>query len=227
VIKSLYIVLLFISSAVSIHAEENFLLWVCDLKHHYEKKAKTHQQWINELNFEGLINGSFFKGDRSLILPFASETQSNFTQSKRGWWFVEYQRAESFNKNGYELKEPNAVINNTSTFTLSVCPPLIWNGEDMPKKRITQMGGKKFTYRNCKRTVIGKTNSGFMFIFVGTGTLIKVRELIKNSVADIKWLANLDGGSSSFLSINKKILIKNKTKIPSVISFEILRLEKL
>jgi hypothetical protein len=232
VIKSIIIILIFISSAVSTQAGENFLLWVCDLKHHYEKKANTHQQWINKLNFEGLTNASFFKGDRSLITPFSSETQSNFRQSSRGWWFVDYEHDTnlkptlSFNKNGYELKEPTAVVNNASTFTLSVCPPLIWNGEDIPKKYILQMGGKKFAYRNCKRTIIGKTTSGFMFIFVGTGTLMKVRNMIRQNVSSIKWLANLDGGSSSFLSVNKKVLIKNKTKVPSVISFKILKVEK-
>jgi hypothetical protein len=66
-----------------------------------------------------------------------------------------------------------------------------------------------------------------MFIFVGTGTLMKVRNMIRQNVSSIKWLANLDGGSSSFLSVNKKVLIKNKTKVPSVISFKILKVEKL
>lgn len=218
-IKLLPIICLLFLAVPKSTAGDSYILWASNLVHHYEKPGKYCREWGSTFSNSSVVNASFFRGDRTLISPYASETISKYTISKHKWWYI------NLNKNIFEVKSHEAQLDVTSKFIVSVCPALIVNTVDMSKSFITSMGGSKFAYRNCRRTMIGTTTTGSIFIVVGSGNLFTLRKLLRNKINNILWLANLDGGSSTFLSVNNKSIVKNKTKIPSVISFEIIKME--
>jgi exopolysaccharide biosynthesis protein len=218
-IKLLPIICMLFLAVPKSTAGDSYILWASNLVHHYEKPGKYCKEWTSTFKQLGVINASFFRGNRSLISPYASQTVSKYTTNKHEWWYINYSH------DIFEVKSHGTPIDLTSKFIVSVCPPLIVNGVDMSKSFITAMGGRKFAYRNCRRTMIGTTSSGSIFIVVGAGNLFTLRKLLRNKIKNILWLANLDGGSSTFLSVNNKSIVKNKTKIPSVISFEIIKME--
>lgn len=225
--RCLVFILCFCLSLVHVSwASENYIMWVKNLKHHYEEKPRTQEIWSKEIPEKGIVNASFFKSNGTLIPPFSSETNYSFKMNKRNWWYIDCElRYNIFcpwepPTSIYVLKSSNEAINLQSKFILSVCPPLIHNSFDISNSAIVDMGGRVFAYRNCRRTLIGKTKDGRMFIIIGTGNLFSIRENIKSKIDDIEWLANLDGGSSTFLTLYGNHIVKNKTKVPSVVSFD-------
>lgn len=227
------LITILVCTSIISSAGENYLIWAYDLRHHYDGLSKTQKEWRSTISHEGIVNASFFTGNRKPIPPYSSETHTYPIYKKIKWWFIEsvdtlgLTPSFSLTFPKFYLKSPTDVQYLDTKFKVSVCPPLIVDGIDVDKKSIYGIGGRRFAHRNCRRTIIGKTRTGLMFIFVGNGNLFTVRSKLKKKIIDIEWLANLDGGSSSFLTLNSNFIIKNKTKIPSVISYSIYSVENL
>lgn len=206
---------------------ETHVFWVNNLEHHYDKSAKTQNQWCIEYNIVSFVNGSFFYGNNTLIPPFATKKLKSIHKNTKKWWYIQRIEYMSYNHGfirsmyTYELNPPTKAPSELSSFIISTCPPLIYDKTDISKNILYSIGGKKFTLRKCRRTLIGKTGNGFMFIVVGSGSLLGIRKRIRNKIKDIQWLANLDGGSSTFATVFGNCIVKNKRKIPSIISCNI------
>lgn len=202
------------------------LLWVYDINHVFNPSANTQLEWNKKFPNTDMINGSFFKSNSKIIPPYATKDFRKLPSKKTKWWYVEYDNTIVIDSTyrieqvGMTLKSPKDIPDTNTIFRIAVCPPLIVNSNDIDKQIIYKTCGKKFSLRNCRRTLIGRTSTGENFIFVGNGNLFKLRKLIRSKINNVEWLANLDGGSSSFLTVNNEMIIKNKTKIPSVLMFK-------
>jgi hypothetical protein len=76
-----------------------------------------------------------------------------------------------------------------------------------------------------RRTLLGKTCDNKLFIFSGTGSLFAIRKKLKEKISNIDWLINLDGGGSVFSSLYGLPLIRSQRKIPSILSYNVYKLE--
>lgn len=221
-----YIILILCFIHTPLYGQLN-IFWVDNLEHHYDKSAKTQAEWCSTYNIFSFVNGSFFHSNNTIIPPFATKTSKSISSNTKKWWYI--QRTESMvygygsllYKQCYSLHPPSVKPTQLSSFIVSVCPPLIHNEADISKNAIYKIGGKKFSKRQCRRTMIGKTNTGVMFIVVSSGSLLNVRKRIRNRIKNIQWLANLDGGSSTFATAFGNYVIRHKRKIPSIISYSI------
>lgn len=184
-------------------------------------KARSQKDWAVKYKNTNMVNGAFFLKNNRPIPPYISSVGNVYLKNKKYWWAV-----GKTNSGEYVLLSPEQVPFYINDFMVSVCPPLIYNGEDISTAVLRKYGSKKFLDRACPRTLIGKTTFGRTFICSTVGSLYYVRKTLKERIPNIEWLANLDGGSSSFLTINGDLIVNNKRKIPSVLTFEYYQLDK-
>jgi hypothetical protein len=195
------------------------------LEHHVNLNGKSQQEWCYDNNFTNVVNASFYLIDRHKFIPlspYSSYEGNTGNKTKKRWWALDISDSGELN-----LKPPGSSLNYQSGFVLSVYPVMIYNGVDIEMNTPRRRGSKKFLRRNCPRTLIGKTKEGKVFICVTYGSISTVRKFVKSNVKNVEWLANLDGGSSTFISIDKKQLVKTKRKVPSVISFNYYKIDKV
>ena len=221
ILNKLIIILLCISTCFLDAKPYDYVIWIASMEHHVDFTPKTQVQWGFYFKNSNIINGAFFLPSNKPISPYYSINGIVSIKNNRKWWAV-----DQSNECGFELKSPDENISIHKQFVISVCPPLIHNGNDVSRRVLNNYGSSTFLKRNCSRTLIGKTYDGNVFISVITGNLYTVRDKLRQIVPNIKWLANLDGGSSSFLTIDGIRLVCNKTKVPSIILFEYNRIYK-
>lgn len=193
------------------------ILWIKNVKHVINTSGVRQIDWASDSAHNSFVNGTFFHSNFTPIIPYSSHgfIYSDYRSSK--WWYI-----ERIN-NQYFLNSPSISANILSDFTLAGCPPLILDNNIVSLKTIYKLCSKKFIKKLCRRTLFGITDSGAVFIIITSGNLIQLPKKIKNLIPNVKWLINLDGGSSTFLTLNKKIIVKNKRKIPSIITFDLIK----
>jgi hypothetical protein len=209
--------ILFLLCTQHLHSQ-NFLFWVYNVNHHYANPPKTQEEWSNIIDTDGLSNASFFKYNFTLIPPYSTiDTLYNSSNPKK-WNFV----AKDYSGN-YILS--NSTVYYNTNFIISGCPVLMQDGIDASNNDIYKCTNKKFVKTPYRRTLLGKTCDNKLFIFSGTGSLFAIRKKLKEKISNIDWLINLDGGGSVFSSLHGLPLIRSQRKIPSILSYNVYKLE--
>jgi hypothetical protein len=223
--SKIIIPLMLVSSGFAEAKQKSYIVWVDCIEHHVNLNGKSQKEWINENKFSNIVNASFYyvaKRKSIPLSPYASYEGLVGVKRQRQWWTV------GVSDSGYlQLKPPGNYLNYQSGFLLSICPPLVYDGIDIPSSKLYKCGSKPFIMRNCPRTLIGRTKAGETFICVTYGSIQKVRKFIRTNIKDVDWLANLDGGTSTFMTIDKKHLIKTKRAVPSIINFTFYKIDIL
>ena len=223
--RKLVLAMLFLLTVFVEAKQTSYIVWVNCLEHRVNLNGKSQSEWVNEDNFINIVNASFYLIDRNKLIPlspYASYEGKMGTKTKKRWWTIDISNEGELN-----LKPPGSSINYQSGFVLSICPVLVYNGIDIDYSRLRKYGSKKFIRRNCPRTLIGKTKDGKVFICVTYGSIQTVRKFVRSNVENVEWLANLDGGTSTFISIDKKHLVKTKREVPSILSFNYYKIDRL
>lgn len=208
------LLVLFVFNNFPCYGTDN-IFWVTNIKHIIDTRGVYQSEWLNDSNYHSAVNGTFFHSTFTPIVPYSSYQfiYTNYKSSK--WWYIEKINTQ------YLLRSPYTEPNLSSDFTLAGCPPLILDNNIVSLKDIYKLCSKKFIKKICRRTLFGVTDSGSVFIMVTTGNLIQIPKKIKYLIPNVKWMINLDGGNSTFLTLNGKMIVKTKRKIPSIITFDL------
>lgn len=199
---------------------KTYVVWIDCMEHQISSVPYTQSEWKRAVMYDSYVNGAFFYSSFKPLPPYISFDGSVALKNNSRWWSI----TRLYN-NEYELMIPGSDINYHNNFVISVCPPIIHNGSDIDAKILRKYGSFSFLNRICNRTMIGKTFDGEIFICSSRGSVYFIRNYLKSKISNIKWLANLDGGSSSFLTVDGKRLVKTNRSVPSIVSFNYSKIE--
>lgn len=199
---------------------KTYIIWVDCMEHQINYASSTQDNWLRMSVYRSFVNGAFFFKSFKPLPPYMSSNGRLSWKNNSRWWAIN--RIDNYS---YELEKPGSVLDYSSNFVISVCPPIIYNGDDIDIKTLRKYGSNSFLNRICNRTMIGKTFDGEIFICNSRGSVYFIRNYLKSKINNIKWLANLDGGSSSFLTVDGKRLVRTNRSVPSIISFNYSKIE--